>query len=119
MLQLLSENTNFTVTDAELVKDGDHGTAYTLRHILPAERRIIAEKNTSRRANRQTASMQDVVNHIGILEDLVDHAVVDWSGILADGQPAPCTREYKLLLDGFRIEAILERASTMQRKDKA
>jgi hypothetical protein len=38
------------------------------------------------------------VNEKAVQEDRYDYNIVDWEGIVMDGQPLPCTRENKLFL---------------------
>jgi hypothetical protein len=45
-----------------------------------------------------------------VSDDLLDYVIAGWSGIIAKGEPLPCVKVNKLLLDGPRKTAILERA---------
>jgi hypothetical protein len=110
MLELKSADEITPVTDAELVADGDKDTTYSLRHITTDKHREIVKANTDKVPNRRTHQRDDVVNWEAVQDDLVDYAIADWSGVVAKGQPVPCERVYKLLLDGPRKTAILERA---------
>lgn len=101
-VSLLSGKTRITVADDKLgVEGGDPGTSYTIRQILPDESKAIAKRHTVHRANGER------VDQVALIEDLLDVALVGWSGVLIDGQPAECTREHKLLLDGPRRMALL------------
>lgn len=102
-VSLLDGNTRITVKDSDLpgVENGDPSTTYTVRQILPSQSKAIAKKHTKNRANGER------VDQVELIEDLLDAALVGWTGILLEGVPAECSRENKLLLDGPRRMAIL------------
>lgn len=101
-LQLLDDATPITVADTALgVDGGDPDVSYQVRQILPQQAKAIAKRHTHARSNGER------VDQVSMLEDLIDAAVVGWTGILVKGEPAPCTREHKLLLDAPRRLALL------------
>lgn len=108
-LQLLSKDTRIEVRDADLdgVTDGDPDTVYVLRQLPPAESREIAKRHTTTPINQRTGRREEQVDLNAVAEDLLDAALVEWRGVLANGLDAPCTRENKLLLDGVRRTALL------------
>jgi hypothetical protein len=109
-ISLLKETTRITVLDSDLedVDNGDTGTSYTVRQIPPDVNREIAKKHTKYTPNSRTHRRDEDVDNVGFMDDLIDYALMDWSGILDDGAPAPCTRENKLLLDMPRKIALLK-----------
>lgn len=108
-LQLLDSEARIDVPDSELndVQDGDPGTVYTIRQIAPQMNRQIAKTHTTQPINRRTGARETVVDHVALVDDLLDYALVGWRGILLKGVDAPCSREHKLLLDMPRKLALL------------
>jgi hypothetical protein len=106
----MQDDDRIVVIDADLVPDGDKATTYTLRPLTREVRRKIIKARTSKRPNPRTHQMEDVVDWQDISMDLLDYALVAWDGILWNGGPAPCEREYKSKLDEMRLTALLERA---------
>lgn len=115
-LQLLEEDKRIEVIDSALpdVTDGDPETVYTVRQIPPEVNRSLGKRHTTTPINRRTGQRETVVDHEALLDDLVDYAIVSWSGILLKGEPAPCTRENKLLLDFTRKTGLLSVAGLNQ-----
>lgn len=109
-IQLSQDDDRFTVTDAELVAGGDAETSYTIRPLTREVRKRVVKEHTTRQANPRTRAMEDRVDAEAIGLALLDYALVGWSGILWQGQPAPCEKDYKLKLDEVRLSAILEQA---------
>lgn len=108
-LQLLDEGNRIEVKDSELddVKDGDADTVYVVRQIPPAVNKEIGKRHTTTPINRQSGQRDRVIDHAAFMDDLLDYALVDWRGILLKGNPVPCVREHKLLLDMPRKLALL------------
>jgi hypothetical protein len=108
-ISLLDDSARLQVKDSDLdeVSGGDPGTVYTVRQIPPQINRELAKKHTERPINKRTGQRESVVDNVSLLDDLVDYALVDWSGILLKGEKAPCTRENKLLLDYQRKVALI------------
>jgi hypothetical protein len=116
-LQLLNEDARFEVKDSDLdgIDGGDPETVYTVRQIPPHVNREIGRRHTTRPINRKTGTREEVVDWPSYIDDMVDYALVGWAGILHNGQPAPCDRQFKALLDGPRKAAILGLAGHNQR----
>lgn len=115
MLRLAREAETFTVADVDLpVPNGDPDGIYTLRPLTRTVRRTINDKHTRSRPNPQTGRMDLVTDGDGVTDDIIDHVLMDWTGIMCDGAPAPCTREYKVQLDPVRLRALIERAGMTQ-----
>jgi hypothetical protein len=116
-LTLLSDDDRITVTDADLVEGGDSETTYTLRPVT----RDLYQKATSRHASRiggrRALSLHEqIALAVAVSEELLDYALVEWSGILVHGEPVPCETGYKKLLDGERVQALLGKAGVNQVK---
>lgn len=108
--QLNDADATFTVTDAHLIQDGDSETIYTLRRLTREKHREIQRRNTEQVINKRTHAREDKTDWAAVTDDLVDYVIAGWSGVLFRGQPAPCTRAHKMLLDAPTTDAILERA---------
>lgn len=106
-LELKKADTITTVTDAELVPEGDKDTTYQVRHLTTEKHREIEKQNTKMVPNKRTHQREPELDADAFTEDLIDYIVAGWSGVVANGEPLPCTREYKLLLDAARKRALL------------
>lgn len=108
-LELLDDATRIDVKDSELddIKDGDPDTVYVVRQISPDVRKEIVKRHTSTPINRQTGQRDRVVDNDAYFDDLLDYALVDWRGILLNGEPVPCVRGHKMRLDMPRKLALL------------
>jgi len=104
-LQLLDGETEIPVQDTDLdgVTDGDPEVSYVVRQIEPSVNRAAMKKHTKPGRNGRDA----VVDFDAAYDDLIDHALIRWTGFLWRGAEAPCTRENKLLLDRPRKMALL------------
>jgi hypothetical protein len=114
--QLHREDATTEVCETELVEipEPDAGTFYTLRELTTAKWREIKKLNTTKRPNKQTRQMEDVLDEEAFSDDLVDYVIVGWRGIVDNGADAPCTRENKLRLDGTIKSALVGRAGLTQ-----
>jgi hypothetical protein len=115
-ISLLNATARIHVKDSDLdkVDNGDETTTYTLRQITPAINRELHNKHTTKTPNKKTHQMEESTDSVALLDDMVDYAVVEWTGILDDGQPAPCTTENKRMLDTPRKIALLKVAGLNQ-----
>lgn len=109
-LEIRDDDAIIDVTDAELVADGDKETVFKLRTITLDKNREIVKRHTRKVPNKRTHQMDDKVDWESVTDDLLDWAISEWSGVMAHGQPLPCTISNKKRLDGVRRTAILERA---------
>lgn len=118
-LNLLDEAARITVVDSELadVYGGDPDTTYTVRQIAPEKHKELREKHATMVLNKKTHQREEKVDTDALVEDLFDYALVDWTGILHRGQPVPCERQYKLLLD-FQRKAALVAIAGMNRVEE-
>ncbi len=107
-LQLLDGEKRLEVLDTELLNviDPDPEVVYVIRQILPATR-LQLQKRKPNPLTRQMESDSDAT-----VDAMLDFALVEWRGILAGGQPAPCTKENKLLLDQGRKIALIGKAAS-------
>lgn len=107
-LQLIDPAEPIVVKDSELpgVTGGDPDTTYTLRPIAVEDHREISKKNTKPVIEPLSRRTIDQTDYEAVADDTLDFVLTDWSGILIKGQPAACTRENKLKLDGNRRVAL-------------
>lgn len=114
--QLHTEDATFEVCETDLpeIPEADGTVFYTLRELTTAKWREIRRANTTKRPNKQTRQMEAVLDEEAFSDDLVDYVLTDWRGILDRGQPAPCTRENKLRLDGPIKAALVGKAGLTQ-----
>lgn len=114
-LKLQKDDATITVKDDDLgVPNGDAEVTYTVRTLTREKYKEIIAGQTKRKPNPRTRAMEDVTDWAAVSEDLIDYALVGWTGILWEGEPAPCEREMKLRLDAARAAALLDRAGTNQ-----
>jgi hypothetical protein len=99
---LHDETSTFDVKEVDLpdVQEADPDVSYTLRPLTTGKYRELQKKNTRPVVNKATRRMEEEVNSEGLADDLIDHVIAGWTGIIIRGTPADCTRAYKLLLDG-------------------
>jgi hypothetical protein len=96
----MRDDDTFDVAETDLGLDGAQpDVSYTLR-LLPIEQmKALHRKNTQKvRSPRSGVLVSGETDSIGFGFDAFDYCVVDWSGITLNGQPAPCSRDNKLLL---------------------
>lgn len=98
MRALLKADATFTVAEPDIpgIADPDADVTYTLRPITRAQMSEIAARHTKREVDRRTRQMVDTTDHEAAGADMLDYCLMGWSGITLDGEPAPCTREWKL-----------------------
>lgn len=100
--QLHDDSSTFEVKETDIpdVTQADADTSYTVRPLTTAKFRELQKKNTKLVVNKATKSMEQEIDGEKLADDLIDWVVAGWSGILDKGQPAECSRENKLRLDG-------------------
>ncbi len=111
-LELLTADDRITVLDTDLdeVTDPDTEASYVLRPLSPEESRKIRKRHTTFVVNKTTHTKDPKVDDDAFADDLIDYVLVDWTGFVAQGQPLPCERVYKLRLDFVRKAALLRLA---------
>lgn len=111
----------FTVEDVDLpVPNGDPDVTYTLRPLSRDARKAIWAKHTKPKANPKTHRMEPWTDVEAVGADTVDHVLIGWTGIFINGEPAPCERANKLMLDEVRLVALVDKAGyTQEVRDKA
>lgn len=120
-IRILKDGETFVVRDVDLpdVFDGDPDVTYTLRPLSRAKMAELLEANTTRTLNPKTRAMDKVVDQVALMEACLDFCLVGWTGYVSDGQPVPCTREWRLVgLEPVRSKALLDIA-TSARRDEA
>jgi hypothetical protein len=107
--QLHDEGSTFEVKETDLpdIQQADPEVSYTVRPLTTAKFRELQKKNTRQVVNKATRSMVDELNGEGLADDLIDWVLANWAGILSKGQPAECTRDNKLKLDGQVKQALI------------
>ncbi len=107
--QLHDEGSTLEVKEIDLpdIMQADPDTRYTVRPLTTAKFRELQKKNTRQVVNKATRSMTDELNGEGLADDLIDWVIADWAGILSKGEPAECSRENKLKLDGQVKQALI------------
>ena len=113
-LQDPNPSATWTVKDSQIIANGDKETSYTLRALTKSVYREITRRHTRKVPNKATRSMQDETDNEAAADDLLDYALVDWSGVVANGMLVPCSTENKHLLDPQRQAAILDAAGINQ-----
>lgn len=105
-------------TDLEDVMNGDADTTYTLRTLTTDKVRELRKPYAKQEFNKRTHRREDVPltddEQAALTADLIDYAIVGWTGILYDGQPLDCTKDNKGLLDSVRKSALLSMAGMNQ-----
>lgn len=111
-IELNREDAEITVCDKDLsgVADGDPDVSYTIRKLTQPIHRKILKQHTSHEFVRGVGR-QEKFDAQAITDDLLDYVLVGWSGVLLKGEPAPCTRDWKLNgLDVDRKRALIDKA---------
>lgn len=114
--QLHTEDATFEVAETEIadIPEPDPSVVYVLRELTTHKWRELKRQHTTRRPNKQTRQMEDVLDDEGFSDALVDYVLVDWRGIVDRNGPADCTRENKLRLDGVIKSALVGHAGLTQ-----
>lgn len=105
-VELQNEKGTLTLHDDQLnkVEGGDPDVTYTVKQLTGEISRRIARPHDKGPSPDAAA----------ILDDLIDYCLIDWTGIVFDGEPVPCDRRHKLLLDAPRKQAIVQAAALNQ-----
>lgn len=114
--QLQTDDATFEVRETELdeLPDPDPEVVYVLRELTTKKWRELNRAHTRRVPNKRTGRMEDVQDAEAFADALVDYVIADWRGIVSGGQPADCTPENKLRLDGVVKSALVGRAGLTQ-----
>lgn len=114
-LKLYSPTERIVVSDADLVEDGDPGTTYTVQLVARDMYQKVSAKHAMKYGGRRGMKLDEQMQFLSAVSDeLLLYALVDWSGVLFEGQPAPCDDTHKRLLDGARVQALLAKAGVNQ-----
>lgn len=106
-LRLLNDDEQVTVLDSALIEGGDQDTSYTIRKLTPEKQREIVKRNTRPGNYRRTG---DTINWNAVQDDQLDYVLLAWSGVKDGERDAECSRANKLMLDGVRKLALIDRA---------
>lgn len=118
MKLLGSQDLFVTVRDVDLdVPSPDPNTTYRIKLLTPQQQRDLADKHTRVEWNKKTHEKEKVTDWLALSEDTIDLVLVEWTGVEdADGTPAPCTREAKVIgLDLQRRRQLIEMSGAMHR----
>lgn len=114
-LQLQTEDDQIVVKDTELVEQGDPETTYTVRFVTRETYQRVSTKHSARFGGRRGLKLQEQIEFaVAVNEELIDYALVSWTGVLINGQPAPCDTVHKKMLDGERAQGLLAKAGVNQ-----
>ena len=109
MARQLHDEAPFEVKESDLqgIDEVDKDTVYTLRPLTTQKFRELQKKNTKNVLNKRAGRMEPQLDGETLADDLIDHVIADWRGILSKGQPAECSRDNKLRLDGQVKQALI------------
>jgi len=123
-LRLTQPDERVVIADVDLVvyddqlKDVDDGVTYTVQRITPSEvaqiRRPYVKRQFSRRPTRPEELPIEGDEARQMTDDLLDRVLVAWTGVVVNGQPAPCDRAHKALLDFRRKGALIQASMASQ-----
>lgn len=102
MARSLHDDSTFVIKESDIpeVVNPDPDVTYTCRQLSTVKFRELQKRNTRLVPNKATRGMEPDVDGEKFADDLIDWVIADWSGILSAGQPAECSRENKVRLDG-------------------
>jgi hypothetical protein len=97
------------IDDDERIEHVISGCAFTLRRLTPDDQDAIARRNTKRIRGR-SGEWQKEADQNAMLMDMIDHAVVTWTGVRHPVTKAdvPCNSENKRKLPLRVMEEIME-----------
>ena len=109
--EVLSDDDLIWVSEVELgLDDADPDIAYQIRKLTPTKHREIVKRHTKPEFQKGVGRVEKTDGYAA-MDDIVDHVIVDWRGILLKGEKCPVTRDYKVAgLDLDRKRAIVDRA---------
>ncbi|MGE0451790.1 MAG: hypothetical protein AB7Q29_19610 [Vicinamibacterales bacterium] len=111
-IEILDGDQTVDVRETELrdIENADADVVYTIRKLDPTTHRAITKRHTKPEFVRGVGRVKEV-DLDAVNDDLLDHILVGWSGVLLRGAPAPCERTLKLRgLDWQRKRALLDKA---------
>jgi hypothetical protein len=115
-LNLIDGDETFEVCDKDLpgVSDGDPEVFYSVRRLDPQTHKRIVKAHTKWDFVRGVGKVEKV-DGAAAADDIFDHILVGWRGVLLHGQPAACSRDWKLKgLDFTRRAALVDLAGMNQ-----
>lgn len=108
------ESKPFTIAESDLFGGGDPDVTYTLKYLTPQAQEAIARTVTakfkSRRAMTPTESLEMATANN---RELLDKALVGWSGITVGGEPAECVLANKILMPVSLRRVLLQKAGVV------
>lgn len=81
--------------DVPGVTNGDPTVEYEIRIVTRTAAKEIATRNVVKEIDPHQRRVVDVVKTDDIDLDLLDYVLVNWRGIVSDGEPVACTTESK------------------------
>ena len=102
MRSLHNEAEPFDVRETDLpdVTQADPSVVYTVRPLGTEKFRELHRAHTKKVLNKRTGQREDDHDAEGFADAVCDFVLVGWVGVVDHGEPAPCTRENKMRLDG-------------------
>lgn len=100
----------------EQIVDVDPDVTYSLRALRSSDVQRLRQPYITMRYDPKTH--RQVENELqpdqaeALALDLIDHVLVAWTGVLDGADPAPCSRDYKAMLDPRRRAALVRIATT-------
>jgi len=104
----------FVMRDVDLpgIAAGDPDVSYTIQPLPLGRQLTIRNAVSEKRFNPLTHQEETISDPFTVVNALFQAALQDWSGwVDDDGQPAPCTEEWKDAVDGDRRAAIVNVAT--------
>jgi hypothetical protein len=106
-LELFKTGSTFTVRDADLVPGGDPDTVYTLQYFTADDADRLRKQATKQVYNASIQRMEDSFDSLAYALSILDHVLVEWTGVVRDGVPLECILANKRVLPGNRRERML------------
>lgn len=109
-LELFDTGSTFTVQDVDLVEGGDPETSYTLRYFTSDDADRLRKEATTRKWNKSSHLMEETFDPLKYALSVLDHVLVDWTGVVRHGKPLECVIEHKRVVPAARRDAMLKLA---------
>ena len=105
-LELRQAGDLITLSDADLIKDGDPTVTYTVRRLTIDKWREIRRKHTKPGTYRKPEQCDEEA----FQDALFDYVLEGWTNVVANGTPLPCDWSNKRLIELPRRAALIDAA---------